>query len=508
MAKKLPVLLICLIVFGVVMSACGAGNSGSEEDDGQNARQAAGPKEKIKIEITQDGTGLPSPEDNDIEKTLSEKLDAEITLTAIQNFEDYMNQLKVRIAAGNYPDLMRLDLVTLKEFAQKGLLLDLTPYMDNELKEAKEFMGEELLVKGTVDGKQYAITRIPDVPFNSFWIRKDWLEALNLEVPTNLDELYEVAKAFTENDPDGNGKDDTYGFTGTEFSTFAPIFGAFGVGLPGSVYVRDGQTIDAYYDPGMKDALVYIKKLIADNLVDPSIMTNKGTMARDQAFQGKAGIIWIGWTDIGKVEFIEQYKTINPNAEWIQIEPPVGPDGLQYDSSFDASSPSRLYAIPKELEKHPEKLQKVFDLINYVSSREGNMLVMYGLEGRHYTLADDGKVVLTELMAKEGNYFHMYQITGRPNEEYLKTKFPAEEAYIQFALELPRIESFNSSIVPPDGFNAADAERYASEELVKFIYDKRPLEEYDDFLQTLETTFKYDLWLKEADKRAGEIGMK
>ncbi len=35
---------------------------------------------------------------------------------------------------------------------------------------------------------------------------------LGLEAPTTLDEFMEVAKAFTFNDPDGNGKDDTYGY--------------------------------------------------------------------------------------------------------------------------------------------------------------------------------------------------------------------------------------------------------------------------------------------------------
>ncbi len=33
---------------------------------------------------------------------------------------------------------------------------------------------------------------------------------MGLDVPTNLDELYEVFRAFKEEDPDGNGQDDTY----------------------------------------------------------------------------------------------------------------------------------------------------------------------------------------------------------------------------------------------------------------------------------------------------------
>ncbi|WP_347835768.1 hypothetical protein [Gracilibacillus sp. JCM 18860] len=43
--------------------------------------------------------------------------------------------------------------------------------------------------------------------------RKDWAENLGLEAPTTTDEFMEMVRAFTEDDPDGNGKDDTFGLT-------------------------------------------------------------------------------------------------------------------------------------------------------------------------------------------------------------------------------------------------------------------------------------------------------
>ncbi|WP_284646646.1 extracellular solute-binding protein [Paenibacillus silviterrae] len=505
MQKKVwPMLLSSVMLATGALAGCSSGD-GKPAAGGQDAAKSGESKQPMKISITVEGSGLPTPEEDWIKKELDKRLNIDVSLTAIQGSNDYLNQMKVRSAAGNMPDLMMVDLVTLNDFAQKGLLLDLTPHLDTKLKQAKDFMGASLLKKGMVNGKYFAITRIPDVPFSSFWIRQDWLNTLGLKAPTTLDELYTVAKAFTEKDPDGNGKKDTYGFTGTELPAFAPIFGAYGMGAPGAghFYLKDGKLFNTYYDPNMTAALEYIKKLIAEDLVDPQFMTNKGTMARDQAFQGKAGIIFTGWTEIGKQEFIQQYKTVNAKAEWVPIEPPKGPGG-QYDSAFDAEKPSRLFVIPKSLEKNPEKLQKIFDLLNYISGKEGNQLVMYGIEGRHYNLKN-GKIELTDAMTKEGNYFHYYQMTGRPNEEYLTAKFPKEEPYIKFALKLPRLNSMDSAIIPPAGYNAADADRYAKEELVKFVYGKRPLSEYPAFLKTLEDTFKYKLLLDEAQKRAKEL---
>jgi ABC-type glycerol-3-phosphate transport system substrate-binding protein len=43
------------------------------------------------------------------------------------------------------------------------------------------------------------------------YIRYDWLKKLNLEVPTTIDELTDVLTAFATQDPDGDGKADTFG---------------------------------------------------------------------------------------------------------------------------------------------------------------------------------------------------------------------------------------------------------------------------------------------------------
>jgi len=42
---------------------------------------------------------------------------------------------------------------------------------------------------------------------------QDWLEAVGMEMPATIEELHDVLYAFTYNDPDQNGKNDTYGFS-------------------------------------------------------------------------------------------------------------------------------------------------------------------------------------------------------------------------------------------------------------------------------------------------------
>lgn len=63
----------------------------------------------------------------------------------------------------------------------------------------------------TYDGNLIAIPRRTVDRVGGLILREDWLENLNLEMPKTLDDFYNVFYAFTYDDPDGNGVDDTIG---------------------------------------------------------------------------------------------------------------------------------------------------------------------------------------------------------------------------------------------------------------------------------------------------------
>jgi putative aldouronate transport system substrate-binding protein len=498
--KIITSMLVILALTSVITSGCSSKKSTAS--NGQDTQE----KQKLTIEIMQ-GTGINPPSgDADIIRTQLEKaLNVEIKMNSGTTGDDYKNQLNVRVAGGNAPDIFQVvNRQYLVDSAQKGLLLDLTPQLQ-KLSKMKALVGDEALTKCYVDGKLYAFSKAPNIPYNTLWVRKDWLNNLNLKVPTTLDELFEVMKAFTEKDPDGNGKKDTYGFTGDGIGTFSDIFGAFGIGSPGSVYVKDGKVINSLYEPAMKDALAYIKKIIEAGVVDPEIMANSGLKHQQKAIQGKVGSLNIDWPNMTKDQFADQIKQVNPKAEWIQLSPVKGPGGA-LTSSFDLGS-GTMFALPKSIEKDSAKLSRVIELINYVSETDGLMLVQYGEKGKHYNLQGD-KVIPTDLLAKDGGYFWIYQLAGRPEMDYLKVKFEKQIPYIEFAAKAERLNILNGLLDKPADYNPADADRYVNEEITKFIYGKRPLEQYGDFLKTLETQFKYKSFVETSEKQVKALGTK
>jgi putative aldouronate transport system substrate-binding protein len=494
--RKTWALVTPLVLTSGLVAGCGSAKAG---DSSQKSSVVS-----LRIMENQ-STSLPSPDQDIILKTLDQKLGVNITLNDFSQSTDYENQLNEQMAAGDFPDLFQVpDQNTLMTLQKQGVLLDLTPYL-KKLGPTTKLIGDNLK-DGELNGQVYAISKAPNLNYSTYWIRKDWLKKLGLQEPTTLSQLFNVAKAFTDDDPDGNGKKDTYGITGVGLSAFAPIFGAFGVGMPGDFYIKNGKLVNALFDPNMPKALAYIHTMVQAGVVDPSIMSYDGApQVQEPAFEGKDGIMWMDWPNVMKDNFKQEWKKVNSNAQWVQLPAPKGPGG-QYNGTYDKDSSSGMYAIPKSLAKDPAKLNKVFDLLNYVSKPAGNDLVDYGLAGRDYKM-ENGKIVTLPKLDEEGGYFFVYQFTGRPEQQYLDTKFSTLTQYIKFAADQPVIETVNGFINLPQNYNANDANTYITQEITNFIFGKQPLSQYQAFLNTLQRQYKYKIYLQSAQEQIQKLGM-
>lgn len=70
-------------------------------------------------------------------------------------WDNYWTRLATQTAGGNSPDLIQMDYRYIFEYARRGSLLDLTPYMDKGLDIAA--FGEANINSGKVDGKLYGV---------------------------------------------------------------------------------------------------------------------------------------------------------------------------------------------------------------------------------------------------------------------------------------------------------------------------------------------------------------
>lgn len=503
--KRFAMVTAALLSTMLLATACGGGNdSSTAPSPGASQSANASPQSKAvtPIEVMMTGWGTTLPSNDFIKPVLDKALNTNLTLTVTNGSDDFIQKLNLRAAGADLPDIIKFASKTeYLEYAKRGLLLDLTPYKD-KLADVQKLVGDQVFSRAEVGGKPYALTTTPNIYYGVPWVRKDWLGKLGLAVPKTLDELLEVSKAFTTRDPDGNGKNDTFGIT-SELTVLASLVMPLH-GVTDGFYLKNGQMVHGIYQQEMKDAVAYMKKMIDSGSIDPEIASNKLANYRDKAFQGKAGIAVMNWTHIVKDDAVKVWKEANPNADWIMLSELSGPTADTLGTKEKGATGAYL-AISKSVEKDKAKLDKIFELFNYVSKGDGLNLVQFGLKDTHFKV-ENGKTVLTD-KAPEAAFTWLYQLAGRPEAAYLSAKFPAQEPYIQANEKVKVIETYNSYVTLPADFNAADADRFRQEELLKFYYGKSKLEAYDDFLKKLDTTFKFKTFVDNGLKELKELGV-
>lgn len=230
------------------------------------------------------------------------------------------------------------------------------------------------------DGEMYALGKVNASNFTRcVLIRKDWLDKLNLEVPVTVDDWYKVAEAFCEQDPDGNGEKDTYaialGFRATE--TFNQMFYGEEI-MPG-----DGEMRYGWDDIARR--LTFQKWLYDNNYIDRDFLTDTNGVVSTQSFlNGKTGILPMlnSLTRNWCLTDYATFKANNPDGELLPILYPEL-DGVTYMPTLQ--NPIQNVCFVNAATKN---LEAVMAYVDFVCSREYNMMLTYGIEGEDYEIVD------------------------------------------------------------------------------------------------------------------------
>ncbi|MET7301191.1 sugar ABC transporter substrate-binding protein [Embleya sp. NPDC005575] len=127
-----------------------------------------------------------------------------VEVTAI--FDDFETKLQQRAAQKKLPDIVMNDATQIGTMHSQGLLREIDL---GKIKDSKQIIGQGLQSGKSLDGKQYGLPISAQA--SALLIRKDWREKLKLDVPRTWDDFAAMAAAFTTQDPDGDGKNNTAG---------------------------------------------------------------------------------------------------------------------------------------------------------------------------------------------------------------------------------------------------------------------------------------------------------
>ncbi len=316
---------------------------------------------------------------------------------------DQSSKLLAAAAADDLPDFFTVtDRDTWVNLVERGMLADLSDTY-GKMPGRTAMMFDDAAIKYTTysDGKNYGWATPSSVnPNEGLVIRKDWLDKLGLQVPETLDDFYNVMYAFTYNDPDGDGKDDTYGF-GAYIRTFnyeaypgrrfEPLMGAFGVEGTWDMHAASfGLMIKK---PEFYQFMQFMKKMIDGGVIDPNWMALKQDDFTAEYKQGRVGCFRWQFSALDSKNNYAPFDANFPDGEFIVIEPPYGPDHKRSVGPVVAGK--RIWAVSQKAVDEG-KLDKIVQLMEWTGSGEGYMLCVFGREGIEYTLDANGNPVSTD----------------------------------------------------------------------------------------------------------------
>ncbi|MFH5182517.1 extracellular solute-binding protein [Paenibacillus sp. TAB 01] len=431
MVKWLNVSVALALSTGIIAGCSGSGANQAAGDKPADTKTADAngidTSEKITINMMSIAyEGGAWGEKHPVIDELNKKLNIDLKIQWVPS-DNYVEKLGIMAASNTFPDVFRINSTEYLKWRDKGVFLDIAPLLSKYPHLTKE-MDAETLAIGNPKGKTYGLPNWSPEYRETLFVRKDWLEKLKLKPPTTVDELYEVAKAFTKNDPDGNGKDDTMGYSfaianNRSFTRGAePLRFAFGLAngwkeSNGGIIPWQAQTKE------LKDFLTFTSKMYADGLLDKDFAINKG---QDPDFKFEANKV--GFTDVPGTNIYDtglpNLQKVVPTADVLQLAPPKGPTGLQGNTTYATTN---KVVINAKIDK--KKQERILALMDYMVTDEGHNLITYGVEGIHYKKTGEKYEVLPAFESDRPMlinfwFFHRFDPfnTVRPWEDQEKPK--------------------------------------------------------------------------------------
>ena len=536
--------LTCLLsLTALLATGCGStgGTSGPNASVTPSSASASGTPSENPIKWSGKITVAPymfSQVENDImtpmveEKLLEYGYDVDLENVYIENGQ-YAELLNIRIASGDAPDIFRgIDDAAFLEYNRQGVIANweesffrenapaVAAFIDSGGPNGSNKAIAEVAWKMTrYEGKMASvpyIARQTGSPINVIY-NKQWLEKLNAQVPETLDDFVKLMYRFKNEDPDNNGKNDTYGLSTTMLNV---IFGACG-SFPGFLHMDyghwydvDGQLVAADIMPGNKEALSLIRQFFADGILDPEFVTGENTggyWAISQSFvNGRIGVthsagmghyqpVLVEGGTAGTV--LQEFQKIQGTDANVVIGPWIeGPNGdrggfLRY--AVSGSNGSILYNA--DLNKDMDKLAALFQ-IQDIFARDLDLcnLALNGIEGEHYTFQEGGWTLAAEgidnkvknqmgLMALRSLYgaenpSNDAFFAQGDNDPGLKWRREIQSTYSGLAADVGYLSKLYTAL-PSQSKYQAELQAYRDEMWLKIIQGTLPIDYYDTYVQ-------------------------
>jgi len=419
--RKQWLTMLAAVMIVTSVSACSNGSGSGNSDGGNKSGQGQGvdtpsdggnqpaddgPFSKYETPITvesvlatQGWAAFPEGEtwdnDNRWHKLIKETLGIDLKWKWQVDSTQYGNKVNVSIASGDLPDIIAVSKQQLNQLVDADMVEDMTqvfeqyamPYLKEQVKTGLAPAQSMAMY----DGKLMAIPQYQGDPRDSalsLYIRTDWLQKVGLPEPTTVDELIKTAEAFVHQDPNGNGKDDTYGLGLLPSIAGAASMTGFlnGYHAYPSIWIPNssGQLVYGSTLPEMKEALGKLQQMYKDGLLDREFGTKDFNRLKEDIVAEKVGMFY--GTVSESATILSDAMKKNPQSKWKAIAL-LSADDQPARPSVPVTA--GLFYVAKKGFKHPESIMKIMNL--FVTKVYGEDGAGTKSENKKYAWVDNAK---------------------------------------------------------------------------------------------------------------------
>jgi len=443
MKRLLSVLLAAVLVFSLV--ACSGNNkkSGSETDSSSGGSIETKNETTTTQESKQESQEDPfltgeKPELNiltfytgyNMEEQPSYKVVEEMTGYKVHWFnlpqENADEKLLLEIAGGtSYDILIRMSPNQANQLFVQNALLDLKPYLEKYGQNVYNAVSD--VAWSSVTDQNGVIYGIPHEAFegpksgSNYGILKGgigfntaYLEELGMDIPKNLDDFYNVLKAYKEK----TGKP---ALTQNAIGWNNYILAAFGMGDP-SWYEVDGEFVHRIKHPGTVQYLAFMQKLYKEGLLDNDFPINTAQTAKEKFTNGTCIAYPLMFWDIDGI--YSAFEAAGINAK-VKVATYLAPDANTDPVVYIKEGITHVTCIPKT-SKNPEHAMIYF---NTISDVENFKKIYIGEEGVSFEI-------------KDGNYYPIFPaFSDFTNADKFTGIIPVDNAFTMWQARVRKTEA-------------------------------------------------------------------
>lgn len=522
MFKRTVSVLLVSALAASALAGCGSKETVSSSESGSAGSSESTERPQLTYWIKMDATKIAPTTDN-FGNILCYQEMAEITGIDVEFIHppagDETDSFNLMIAGGEYPDLIHWDWGNSfsggpDKAIEDEIILELSDLIDEKMPNLKAFLDEYPEIRAAMTTDEGNIYCIPNVyPYfdedtlivanRGYQIRQDWLDELGLDAPETIDEWHTVLTAFKNMGTNEDGQPITPMVSrklSEKTSMVRTLANAWG-GLDYDFYVVDGVVKFGPIQDEFKDYLTTMNQWYEEGLINSNFSTIDGNEVNAMVINSQTGA-WFYGLGAGMGAFIAAFDDDESIISGIKF--PVVEEGDTPKYTLLDNYP--FVGLGTAISTNCENVDAALEWLDYHFSDEGIMLMNWGVQGVSYDIDENGDPYFLDSVLNDpdglsvdvalGKYAMVSQLDAIVKDHRVEairmwtydSQRAASEQFndADFSYRYPPTATMTAEEATEYANIMSDITTYRDESIVRFIVGSEPLDNFDDFVQTIE----------------------